>query len=381
MKIVVIGTACWTFEKFRGSLLRKLVLQGHEVIAIGTNRDPASVKFLKSIGVYYYGVDFDKSRFDIISIFTSICKILKIFRKHKPDACLAYFLKPIVIATIAKLFFPFRLTSLIEGLGHTFTGNKPTIFRRFVKSLLQLALKFSDKVIFLNIRDKEELFLCKDFETSEKIRVLPGIGVDLKYYKFSTMPRPPVNFLFLSRLLKAKGLLEFINSAHEMQRSKSIATFSVYGQVDDSIHGVESKVLDKMHAEGVINYGGVVHDVREVIKSSHVLVLPTFYREGLPRCIQEAMAMGRPVITTDFSGCSGIIEEKVNGLIVSSQNVVSLVNAMEWFCLNKDRLKEFGIKSRNAAEKFFDCEKSDQILGNVVCGQSLPSQLNEVTCP
>ena len=368
MKIVVIGTACWTFEKFRGSLLRKLVLQGHEVIAVGTNRDLASVKFLKSIGVCYYGVDFDKSRFDIISIFTSIGKILKIFRKYKPDVCLAYFLKPIVIATIAKLFCPFRLTSLIEGLGHTFTGNKPTIFRRFVKHLLQLALKFSDKVIFLNIRDKEELFSCKDFEISEKIRVLPGIGVDLKYYEFSTMPRPPVNFLFLSRLLKAKGLLEFINSAHEMQKSKSMATFSVYGQVDDSIHGVESKVLEKMHAEGVINYGGVVHDVREVIKSSHVLVLPTFYREGLPRCIQEAMAMGRPVITTDFSGCSEIIKEKVNGLIVPSQNVVALINAMEWFCSNKDRFKDFGIESRNSAERFFDCVKSDQLIFDIIFG-------------
>jgi glycosyltransferase involved in cell wall biosynthesis len=368
LKIVVIGTACWTFEKFRGSLLRKLVLQGNEVIAIGTNRDQASLEFLESIGVRYYDVNFDKGRSDILSMVSSLSRILKIFRKHKPDVCLAYFLKPIVIATIVKFFCPFRLTSLIEGLGHTFTGNKPTIFRRFVKSILQYTLRFSDKVIFLNIRDKEELFPSKDSESVEKVLVLPGIGVDLNYYEFSATPRSPVNFLFLSRLLKAKGLLDFMNSASEMKKNKWEATFSVYGQVDDSIHGVESKVLEKMHAGGVIDYGGAVHDVREVIKSSHVLVLPTFYREGLPRCIQEAMAMGRPVITTDFSGCSEIIKEKVNGLIVPSQNVVALINAMEWFCSNKDRFKDFGIESRNTAERFFDCIKSDQILSNIICG-------------
>ena len=127
---------------------------------------------------------------------------------------------------------------------------------------------------------------------------------------------------FLSRLLKAKGLLDFISSASEIKKVNLGQFFSVYGKVDDSIHGVESEILEKMHADGVIHYGGVVHDVRKVIKSSHVLVLPTFYREGLPRCIQEAMAMGRPVITTDFAGCSKIIKEKINGLIVPSRNVV-----------------------------------------------------------
>lgn len=368
MKILVLGTACWTFEKFRGSLLRKLVLQGNEVVAIGTNWDQSSIEFLDSIGVYYYGVNFDKSRSDIFSIIVSISKILKIFRKHKPDVCLAYFLKPIVIASIAKLFFPFRLTSLIEGLGHTFTGNKSTMFRRFVKLFLKFTLKLSDNVIFLNTRDKEEIFSSKDFESSRKVWVLPGIGVNLNYYEFSKMPRLPVHFLFLSRLLKAKGLLDFISSASEIKKSKFRAIFSVYGKVDDSIHGVESEILEKMHADGVIHYGGVVHDVRKVIKSSHVLVLPTFYREGLPRCIQEAMAMGRPVITTDFAGCSKIIKEKINGLIVPSRNVVSLVNAMEWFCLNRDSLKELGIESRNSAERFFDCVKSDQLICDIIFG-------------
>ena len=134
------------------------------------------LNFLDSIGVYYYRVNFDKSRSDIFSIIVSISKILKIFRKHKPDVCLAYFLKPIVIASIAKLF-PFRLTSLIEGLGHTFTGNKSTMFRRFVKLFLKFTLKLSDNVIFLNTRDKEEIFLAKILKVQEKYGFCLGSGL------------------------------------------------------------------------------------------------------------------------------------------------------------------------------------------------------------
>jgi glycosyltransferase involved in cell wall biosynthesis len=368
LKIVVIGTACWTFEKFRGSLLRKLVLQGNEVIAIGTNRDQASLEFLETIGVRYYDVNFDKGRSDILSMVSSLSKILKIFRKHKPDVCLAYFLKPIVVASFAKFFYQFRLISLIEGLGHTFTGKNVTKYRRLAKYFLQFTLQFSDKVICLNIRDKEELFSGKESRNSEQVLVLPGIGVDLKHYKLSEMPRTELNFLFLSRLLKAKGLPEFIGAAVEMKSRAVKASFSVYGQVDDSVHGVETELLERLNGEGVIHYGGLVHDVRQVIESAHVLVLPTFYREGLPRCIQEAMAMGRPVITTDFSGCSGIIKGKVNGCIVDSRNIHSLVEAMEWFCSNKEKFESLSLESRNTAERHFDCDRSDEILQNLLCG-------------
>lgn len=366
MKIVVIGTACWTFEKFRGSLLRKLVLEGNEVIAIGTNRDHLSLEFLENIGVSYYDVNFDKGRTDVFSFLFSLYKILKIFSKYKPDVCLAYFLKPIVIATFAKLFYPCRLISLIEGLGHTFTGSRLTLLRRFVKFFLQITLRYSDKVVCLNPMDKQELFSAKYSRGVEKVLVLPGIGVDLNHYEFSALPKSEVNFLFLSRLLKAKGLYEFIHAASKMKEHKSNTTFSVYGQVDDSIHGVEPKFIEEMDKKGVINYGGVVHDVRTVIKSANVLVLPTFYREGLPRCIQEAMAMGRPVITTDFAGCSEIIKDGINGFIVPSKNVSSLIETMEWFCSNEEKFPSLASYCRKTAEKYFDCNKPDLILSNLI---------------
>jgi glycosyltransferase involved in cell wall biosynthesis len=362
VKIIVIGTACWTFEKFRGSLLKKLVLNGHKVIAIGTNKNQTSLSFLESIGVKFYEVKFDEGRTNFISLLFSFHKILKIFNDYKPDICLAFFLKPIIIATFVKCICSFKLTSLVEGLGHTFTCKSPFLIRKIAKCFLTFTLKLSDKVIFLNNKDKEELFTKQGLEYAGKIFVLSGIGVDLNYYKFSPIRQTKINFLFLSRLLVVKGLGDFLEAASHMKAHNCDATFSVFGHEDNSVLGVNTEVLKRLHYDGIIYYGGLVHDVRDVIKSAHVLVLPTFYREGLPRCIQEAMSIGRPVITTDFSGCSDIIEEKINGWIVPAHDVFSLVRAMEWYCSNRAIFPNITTQCRITAEKYFNSDNSDRFL-------------------
>ena len=364
MKIIVFGTACWTLCKFRGSLLRKLASEGHQIITIGADSDVDSIVFLDSIGVEYYEVNFDRDRFDIISLFISFYAICKIFNNFKPDACLAYFLKPIFISSCLKLFFKFHLVSLVEGLGFSFMKPKYSPLRIFAKHIVRFCVLVSEKVIFLNLNDKDEISLDSKLGDDQKISILPGIGVDLDYYKFSPMPRGEIKFLFLSRLLKAKGIEEFCNAAAQAKTEGLNASFFVYGQIDDSSLGVPAETLRKLDSDGIINYGGIVHDVRNVIKESHVLVLPTYYREGLPRCIQEAMAMGRPVITTNSSGCYGIIKNDENGFIIKEKSKISLMHAVKWFCLNKDSFILMSKESRKSAECHFDCNKSDYLIKN-----------------
>lgn len=362
MKIIVFGTACWTLCKFRGSLLRKLASEGHQIITIGADSDVDSIVFLDSIGVEYYEVNFDRDRFDIISLFISFYAICKIFNNFKPDACLAYFLKPIFISSCLKLFFKFHLVSLVEGLGFSFMKPKYSPLRIFAKHIVRFCVLVSEKVIFLNLNDKDEISLDSKLGDDQKISILSGIGVDLDYYKFSPMPRGEIKFLFLSRLLKAKGIEEFCNAAAQAKTEGLNASFFVYGQIDDSSLGVPAETLRKLDSDGIINYGGTVHDVRNVLKESHVLVLPTYYREGLPRCIQEAMAIGRPVITTNSSGCYGIIKNEENGFIIKEKSKISLMHAVKWFCLNKDSFIFMSKESRKSAECHFDCNKSDYLL-------------------
>ncbi len=362
MKIIVFGTACWTLCKFRGSLLRKLASEGHQIVSIGANSDIDSIVFLNLIGVEYHEVNFDRDRFDFMSLFISFSAIFKIFNDFKPDACLAYFLKPIFISSCLKLFFKFHLVSLVEGLGFSFMKPKYSPLRIFAKYIVRFCVLVSEKVIFLNLNDKDEISSGSKIGDDKKISILPGIGVDLNYYKFSPMPRGEIKFLFLSRLLKAKGIEEFCNAAAQAKTEGLNASFFVYGQIDDSSLGVPAEALRKLDSDGIINYGGTVHDVRNVLKESHVLVLPTYYREGLPRCIQEAMAVGRPVITTNSSGCHDIIKNEVNGIIIKEKDKSSLVQAIQWFCLNQDKLLSMSMESRKSAECHFDCNKSDYLI-------------------
>ena len=126
---MVLGTACWTFEKFRGSILKNFISNGHEVLAIGTNNNLKSEKFLNSIGVTYYCINFDKNKTDIKSFLLSIYRVYTLTKTFKPDVCLAYFLKPILMASILKYFLRFPLVSLVEGLGHVFVSES-----KFIKS-------------------------------------------------------------------------------------------------------------------------------------------------------------------------------------------------------------------------------------------------------
>ena len=217
--------------------------------------------------------------------------------------------------------------------------------------------------MFLNTNDINELY-SKNINILNKISLIRGIGLDLNYYNYHNIERGCVNFLFLSRLLESKGLIEFVEAAKYIKERFHNCAFHVYGQHDPSSKNLVDNCILPAHRNGFIRYGGCVHDVREVLKESHVLVLPTFYREGLPRCIQESFAVGRPVITTKYAGCSEIIIDKFNGIIVDSKNTHELSDAIEWFITNSNKLDKMSLNCRKTAEIYFNCNHSDFIIMN-----------------
>ena len=221
MKIIVLGTECWTFEKFRGSLLRKLVSNGHQVVAIGSYTNKESLKFLNSIGVKYYHISFAKGRKDFLSFIFSLHKIYILFANYKPDVCLAFFLKPIFTASILRCIFGFRLISLVEGLGHAFSSQHCSLFKLIINKCLHFITLKSDQIFCLNNTDKNDIIKCSSKKYSNKFIILSGIGVDLDYYNFENSYPKEFTFLFLSRLLKSKGLEEFIQTAIILNKESS----------------------------------------------------------------------------------------------------------------------------------------------------------------
>ena len=292
-------------------------------------------------------------------MFGLICK----FKDLKPDVVFSYFSKPVVYGTIAAFLtkIPKRI-AMLEGLGFAFTNqpdgvsNRARLIKKIQLFLYRLAFPLSTDLIFLNEDDRNELL----FENKLKCRksyVLGGIGLDFDEYNYSRPNPKKMNFLFIGRLLKEKGIFEFLSAAKKVKEQCPDCEFTVLGSSDTtSPNALSTDTLQYYIDEGIVNYPGQVNNVAEWINETSVFVLPS-YREGVPRSSQEAMAVGRPILTTDVPGCRETVVEGVNGFLVPAFDVEKLAERMIWFIEHPDQIEPMGLASRKIAEDKFDVHK------------------------
>jgi len=231
--------------------------------------------------------------------------------------------------------------------------------------LYRIALPSIDKIIFLNRDDPIDL-LDKNNLKANRVEVLGGIGVNLELYSYSEPTAGPVRFIFIGRLLAEKGIFEYVDAARKVKASYPESEFVVLGGLDEANPGgLKKNQLQKLLDDRVIIYPGYVNDVSEWIAGSSVFVLPS-YREGVPRSTQEAMAIGRAVITTDAPGCRETVVDGVNGFLVPKFNVDILVDKMTYFINNPEAVKVMGLESRKVAVDKFDIDKINSKLMRVM---------------
>jgi glycosyltransferase involved in cell wall biosynthesis len=293
-------------------------------------------------------------------------KLSRIIRELRPDVVLSYYIKPVIFGTFAASLarVPHRV-AMIEGLGSVFTASDRTesmpskLLRMGVTRLYKTALGYAHRVVFLNPDDRRE-FVDKGIVQSGKSSVLGGIGVDLSEWPFAESVVDPLTFVFVGRLLKSKGLLEFVEAARNVKTKSPAAQFVILGDADTKLDSLSRNDISQWVSEGAVSWPGHV-DVRPWLARASVFVLPS-YREGVPRSTQEAMAMGRPVITTDVPGCRETVEEGVNGFLVPVRNAQALAQAMLRFVNNPELVKTMGLASRRMAEEKFDVRKANAKL-------------------
>jgi len=191
---------------------------------------------------------------------------------------------------------------------------------------------------------------------------VPGSGVDLDHYGTAPIPAGPVRFLMIARLLHSKGLSEYAEAARRLRGRYPEARFALLGPPDPSPAGVDAAQVEQWRREGAIRYLGEARDVRPYLAAASIFVLPSWYREGLPRTILEAMATGRAVITTDMPGCREPIEPGVNGYIVPPRDAEALAMAMERFLLRPELVARMGARARETAMERFSVERVNDIL-------------------
>ena len=351
---MVVANTTWNIYNFRLPLLQALEKRGYEIVVAAPLDE--HIIYLNELRNGSHSPLYRLKRKsmnpfkDVLFLF----ELLRLYRREKPDLVIHYTIKPNIYGNIAA--FSQRIPSIcvVTGLGYSFIHNG------WVKKMTDALYRFSfwgaKKILFEN-QDDRALFIENRLSQATQSVATKGCGVDTDYFQPQVCCRTDDRkvFLFIGRLLYDKGIVEFVEAARKVRQQYPKADFQVLGQLDsDNLAAVSEELLTDWIESGVIKYLGNVADVRPYIADSDVVVLPS-YREGMPRAILEAVAMGKAVITTDAAGCRETVEDGKNGFLVPVKNVDKLVDAMLHFCfMPAEELAKMGEKSRQKAVQEFD---------------------------
>ncbi len=380
---LIIGALPGSLTNFRGSLIKAIAAKGAKVYAAANGGDAYIETKLLEMGVEYYPIRIKRAGVNpLVDLFT-IADLINLMRRVKPSIVLSYTIKPIIYGGLAARICGVKnIFSMIEGLGHVFMPYESlshALSSIVARWLYRVGLLSCKRVFFLNPDDLNQ-FVQERYVSKQKAILLNGIGVDLQYYAKEELPESScVRFLMITRLLRDKGVREYVEAARIVRTTYQNAEFVLAGDLDDNPSSIGKEELDLWQEEGIINYVGHVDDVRPLFRNCHVYVLPSFYREGTPRTVLEAMSSGRAIITTDMPGCRETIKKPLtevtckaeevnslkigsNGIMISVKSVGSLVSAILFFLEHTDQIVAMGKKSRDYAEERYNIHEVNSVI-------------------
>jgi glycosyltransferase involved in cell wall biosynthesis len=367
-----MGGLARSLVNFRGHLLKRLCALGHEVIACAGDDDRDVKMRLQAWGVRFVPVPLSRTGRNPLQELRVIRDLGRVLSDVRPDVFLGYTAKPVIYGgwAAAAAGVPRRI-ALITGLGSAFLPRdwKGRVLRRVITELYRSALARYDQVVFQNPDD------CREFSTrrlvqSHQIARVGGSGIDLREFPVAPLPADRPRFLLIARLLRDKGLMEYADAVRQVKQAFPDAVCQLLGPPDENPSAISLSQIREWETTCGLEYLGETSDVRPAIAGCNVYVLPS-YREGVPRSTQEAMAMGRPVITTDVPGCRETVVDERNGLLVPSHDSASLADAMIRLAGCGELRSRMGEQSRRLAEERFDVHRINEQLIDLM----LPSQV------
>jgi glycosyltransferase involved in cell wall biosynthesis len=367
MKVIIIGALPASLINFRKDLIKLIVKRGHKVIAMASGANCSEIAEIESLGVKYIDYMVQRNGLNPFADIKTLLSFISIFKIEKPDIVIAYTIKPVIWGGIAARFIPnLNFFGLITGLGFAFqNGDYKRNFLSFItKKLYRLALSQATKVIFQN-PDNMQSFIVNSITTKNQAENVHGSGVNLEYYKRCDLPQSTPVFLTIARLLGEKGLREFEEAARIVKSKYPEVIFQILGPEDSSLDAIPIAEVNEWHRSGRLDYLGASNDVRPFIAKCSVFVLAS-YHEGMPRTVLEAMAMGRPILTTNVAGCKETVNSGENGFLVEKGDVADLANKMLWFIENRVKWQEMADKSFELAKDRYDVHKVNQSLINIL---------------
>lgn len=355
-KFILISPKNRTVWNFRGDLLKEIRKKGYDVIVTGP--DQTDVEKIEDLGVRFKEIPMNKTGTNIVGDL-KYCKALYYFlRQEKPYVTLGYTVKPVVYGAIAaNLARVPDINSLVTGGGYTFiaTSMKARVLGLVVRNLYRVGLGMADHVIFQNQDDLKE-FTERKLVSRKKCSFVNGSGVNLDHYEQTAYPKT-VTFFCLSRLLKSKGVGEYLEAARMVKKKHPEAKFYLLGKYETSMQdALPQDYVESFIRDGIVERFEETDDVRPYYGMCSVYVLPS-YREGTPRTVLEAMAMGRPIITTDTQGCRETVKEGENGFLVPIKDAEAVAEKMFWFLDHPEKIPEMGNVSLQYVREKFNVSK------------------------
>lgn len=357
-KVVVFGSYAPSLITFRGPLIREIARRGHKVFAVAPGLTAEIREQIRALGGTAVELQLGRGSLNPLRALATARKFRALMLELRPDTVIAYTITPIVLgAAAAKQAGVKRFVALVTGLGYAFTGGpepKRLISYFMGKLMYRRALKHADVVVFQNPDDREEFRKLGLLPADVPTGIINGSGIEITQFPPADLPAK-ASFLMIARFLKDKGVREYGGAAKRLKQEYPETEIRLAGWLDESPDVIANEELEQITAGGV-ELIGRLDDVRPAIASCSIYVLPS-YREGTPRSVLEAMAMGRAIVTTDAPGCRETVLEGENGFLVPPRDAEGLYQAMKRFVERPELIAPMGERSRKIAEAKYDAEK------------------------
>lgn len=346
--VLILTNTLWGVFNFRREVVDAIAEKGYDIIL--TTPDSGKSDFFIEKGYRVVVIPFDRKSKSVIADLKLLYSYYKLMKKEKPSVVLSYTIKPNIYGGLASRICHIPLIANITGLGTAV--ETPGKFQKMMLLLLKIGLKRATTVFFQNQENLE--FFEKHHITYGRKILIPGSGVNINYHKLQDYPiEHPIKFIFIGRMLKEKGIELYLNAAEYLKQKYPYVEFHIVGSDEGHYKGK----VEELQERGIVKYHGTTSDIRPFIGQSHCTVHPSYYPEGMSNVLLESCAAGRPVITTDKSGCCEIVEDGKTGFIVKQRDSEDLERKMETFLLLPyEQKKAMGLAARQKVKREFNRE-------------------------
>jgi glycosyltransferase involved in cell wall biosynthesis len=358
-KLFIVVNIDWTFLNYRKEIALSAKRQGFDVTIVTKNTGAKAE--IERLGLKMIGLPMSRSSFSPFDGLKTVLFLFFLYMKHRPDIVHQVGLKIILFGSIAaKLACVKSLVNAVNGLGILFSEDNSSRMLRYLFRVLRFAHRQKRVAVIFQNRDDLALFVNNKIICENQACLTKGSGVDLTF--FTHVPAPSnsakINILFAARMIREKGVFELIEAAN-LLKNKYLGriTFLLCGGIDDNPHAIPKETLEKYSDNEYLQWLGYQDNMKNILEQSHIVAFPSYYREGIPKSLIEACAVGRPIVTTDSTGCRDTVVEGYNGFLIPPKDAKKLAEKLEILIKNPLLRIQMGHNARALAEKEFSVEK------------------------